>query len=60
MKSAGFRGTLPNPYRERSVANLQPQPGAIHGHRRATEAEVSNGARRRAANVVAGITRAHD
>jgi phenylpropionate dioxygenase-like ring-hydroxylating dioxygenase large terminal subunit len=22
MKSAGFRGTLPNPYRERSVANL--------------------------------------
>jgi hypothetical protein len=22
MKNGGFRGTLPNPYRERSVANL--------------------------------------
>jgi len=22
MKNGGFRGTLPNPYRERSIANL--------------------------------------
>ena len=25
MKSAGFRGTMPNPYRERSTVNLHTQ-----------------------------------
>ena len=31
MKSAGFRGTLPNPYRERSIANLHRQLARLMG-----------------------------
>ena len=45
MKSAGFRGTLPNPYRERSVANLHRNLAQIHGHRCAAQAQVSGALR---------------
>jgi len=31
MKSGGFRGTLPNPYRERSIANLHRQLARLMG-----------------------------
>ncbi len=34
MKSAGFPGTKPNPYRERSTVNLHYPAVQVHGHRR--------------------------
>ena len=37
MKSAGFPGTKPNPYRERSTVNLHTQLSQVHGHRRTPE-----------------------
>ena len=38
MKSAGFPGTKPNPYRERSTVNLALPTVQVHGYRRTTGA----------------------
>ena len=35
MKSFGFSGPKPNPYMERSTANLHRNLAHVHGHRRA-------------------------
>ena len=60
MKSLGFRGPKPNPYMERSTANLHRHLAEIHGHRCATRPSNRDGVSAMKVNLGFGAHNSHD